>query len=425
VSTPQASAIIIGGGPGGLMAAEVLAATGVQVDVYEHMPSVGRKLLLAGRGGLNITHSEPTPSLLARYGNASPRLATAVQEFDATALRAWCAGLGEATFVGSSGRVFPQSFRATPLLRAWLRRLDELGVRIHTRHRWVGWATDPSGGVDARVVRVLGPDGTVSELRADVVLLALGGASWPRVGSDGGWVSVLRDAGIEISELRAANGGVRIEWSPPFAARFAGTPLKNVAIGAPGVTAVRGDAMITAPGLEGGPIYAIGAAVRRLIDNGGATLSIDLQPDLTHAQIDARLSKRRPKDSTTSALRRALALAPAALAVMREATANVLPTDADALADLVKATPLRVVEMMPIERAISTAGGVALAEVDGDFMLQRLPGTFVAGEMLDWEAPTGGYLLQATFSTAVAAAGGALRYLANTQRPRHDGAAGR
>ena len=392
------------------MAAEVLAAGGVEVDVFERMPSVGRKLLLAGRGGLNITHSEPTAMLTARYGDASQRLAASIQSFDAAALRAWCAGLDEPTFVGSSGRVFPRSFRATPLLRSWLRRLDEMGVCRHIRHEWLGWVDGSDGHPDQHSLRMRGPDGAETVEHADVTVLALGGASWPRVGSDGSWVSTLRAAGVDVGDLRAANSGLRVTWSVDFAQRFAGMPLKNVAISAAGEPGVRGDAMITVTGIEGGPVYAVGAAVRRMLDDGAATLSIDLQPDLSAAQLTARLATRRPKDSLSTALRRA-GFAPVAVALLREATTNALPTDAAALAALAKATPLIVSETMPLERAISTAGGVRLAEISDDFMLRKLPSTFVVGEMLDWEAPTGGYLLQATFSTAVAAAKGALRHL--------------
>ena len=404
-------AVVIGGGPGGLMAAEVLANGGVTVDLYEHMPSVGRKLLLAGRGGLNITHSEPTAALLERYGEATDRLAAAVQGFDAVALREWCRGLGEDTFIGSSGRVFPQSFRATPLLRAWLQRLAAQGVQIHTRHRWLGWGDDALGALDPHVLRVLGADGVVSNVSADVTVLALGGGSWPRVGSDGGWVTVLRRAGIRVPDLRPANCGVRIPWSPDFVQRFAGVPLKNVALISADEPAVRGDAMITATGLEGGPVYALGATIRRGLDAGAATLLVDLQPDLTELQLLGRLAKRRPKDSLTTSLRRTLGLAPAAIALLREATANELPTAAAELAALVKHVPLHVESLMPIARAISTAGGVAFDDVDPTFMLRSVPSVFVVGEMLDWEAPTGGYLLQATFSTAVAAANGALAHL--------------
>ena len=392
------------------MAAEVLAAGDLSVDVFEHMPSVGRKLLLAGRGGLNITHSEPTERLLARYGAASPRLVAAIESFDAAALRAWCDGLGEPTFVGSSGRVFPQSFRATPLLRSWLRRLDQLGVRRYTRHEWLGWVAGSDERPDPHRLRMRGPDGAEHVEHADVTVLALGGASWPRVGSDGTWVTTLRAVGVDVTELRAANSGLRVAWSADFAHRFAGVPLKNVSISAAGEPGVRGDAMITASGVEGGPVYAVGAAVRRLLDSGAATLSVDLQPDLTVAQLSARLASRRAKDSLSTVLRRA-GFAPVAVALLREATANALPADATSLAAIAKATPLVVAGTMPLARAISTAGGISLAEVDDNFMLRKLPSTFVAGEMLDWEAPTGGYLLQATFSTAVAAAKGALRHL--------------
>ncbi len=385
------TAAVVGGGPAGLMAAEVLATAGVAVTVHERMPSVGRKLLLAGRGGLNLTHSEPLDAFLARYGPARPRLEAAIRAFGPTELRAWCAGLGEAPFVGSSGRVFPAGFRATPLLRAWLRRLDGLGVERRVRHAWTGFD-------DASVT-------------ADVLVLALGGASWPRVGSDGGWVGALTSAGISVAPLRPANCGFVVAWSDVFRDRFAGSPLKNVRI-RHGDAVGRGDAMITRAGIEGGAVYAISSRLRDAIDEGGPTgVVIDLRPDLTVEELTVRIARGRAGDSTSNVLRRA-GLAPAAIGVLREASGNERLEPA-ALAALTKAAPLRLEAPFPVARAISTAGGIALDEVDDRFMLWRRPGTFVAGEMLDWEAPTGGYLLQATFSTAVAAATGALDWLSS------------
>ncbi len=406
-------ATVVGGGPAGLMAAEVLANAGATVTVREQMPSAGRKLLLAGRSGLNITHSESLDDLLARYGTAAPRLEQALRAFDPNALREWCDGLGEATFVGSSGRVFPQSMRATPLLRAWLDRLGAMGVTIHLRERWLGWTPGPDadGRPDPRRSHFARADGSVVDLASDVTMLALGGASWPRVGSDGGWVDPVRAAGILVGDLRAANCGLRIAWTAGFAARFAGAPLKNVAVTAAG-RMVRGDAVITVNGLESGPVYPLASPIRGAIDRDGrCAIAIDLHPDLTVRVLADRLRRGRKKDSLTTSLRRTIGLSPLAVALLREATGNRLPTDPAELAGLVKGVPLMVEATMPIERAISSAGGISLDEVDDSFMLKRMPGTFVAGEMLDWDAPTGGYLLQATFSTAVAAARGAVRWL--------------
>jgi uncharacterized flavoprotein (TIGR03862 family) len=402
----------MGGGPAGLVAAEVLAAAGLQVTVYEHMPSVGRKLLLAGRGGLNITHSEPVDDMIARYGAAAGALEPAVRAFGPTELRAWCQQRGEPTFVGSSGRVFPASFRATPLLRAWLVHLRELGVTIAVGHRWLGWGTSADGGVDPRRSVFSLTSGADIEVASDVTILALGGASWPRVGSDGGWVDHVRGAGIEVRDLRASNCGIEVEWRHDFVDRFEGIALKNVAVESHGV-AVRGDAMITAAGLEGGPVYSRSASIRDTIDRDGrCVVTIDLQPDLAVAAVAERLARRRSKDSLATSLRRTVGLSPVAVAMLRELVGKQLPSDATELAALLKAVPLVVESVMPLNRAISSGGGVAMTELDESFMLRHLPGNFVAGEMLDWEAPTGGYLLQASFSTGVAAANGALAWLA-------------
>ena len=410
----MSTAIVVGGGPAGLIAAEELARSGVAVTVYDRMPSVSRKFLLAGHGGLNITHSEDRDPFLARYGSSADRLAPMLRVFGPDDLRAWCADLGEPTFVGSSGRVFPQSFRATPLVRAWWRRLAELGVRVERRQRWTGWTDD--GGL-----RLIGVDGGTSEVAGDVTIFALGGASWPRLGSDGGWVDLFADRGVAVTPLRPANVGVRVAWTDVFADRFAGSPLKNVGLTVRGHTGrrARGDAMVTRTGIEGGPVYAIGAAIRDALDSDeGCVVEVDLRPDLTVAQLTERLRRRRPKDSDSNWLRRSIALEPVAIGLLREANDGRLPRDAAATAEQVKAVPVAVTGTMPIERAISTAGGIAWSEVDESLMLHRMPGTFVAGEMLDWEAPTGGYLLQASFSTGVVAAQGALSWLRGFSRPR-------
>ncbi|WP_182112469.1 MULTISPECIES: TIGR03862 family flavoprotein [unclassified Actinotalea] len=412
------TATVVGGGPAGLIAAERLAEAGVAVTVYDAMPSVARKFMLAGHGGLNLTHTEPAERFVARYGAAADRLRPMLEAFGPQDLRAWCAGLGEETFVGSSGRVFPRSFRATPLVRAWLARLADLGVRIERRRRWTGW-TDGDG------LRLVAPDGTVTEVAAaDVTLFALGGASWPRLGADGGWVGPFAERGVAVTPLRAANVGLCVVWSPGFADRCAGSPVKNVQVsvrGRSGATA-RGDAMLTRSGIEGGPVYAIGAAVRDALDaDGRCVLEVDLRPDRSATQLAERWGRRRPKDSTATALRRALGLDPVAAALLRESVGGALPSDPAAVAALVKAVPVAVTGTMPIDRAISSAGGVAWSEVDESLMLRRLPGTFVAGEMLDWEAPTGGYLLQASFSTGVAAAHGALAWLARPADPGDPG----
>ena len=394
------------------MAAEVLARDGIAVTVHEHMPSVGRKLLLAGRGGLNITHSEPLDEMLARYGDAAARFAPVLRAFGPSDVRSWCAGLGETPFVGSSGRVFPASFRATPLLRAWLVRLGDLGVTLEVRSRWLGWATyrrwDDRSAADAVLPsRRFDPRSgrRRRDLRARWCELAARRIRWGLGGR-------VRRAGIVVNDLRPANCGVRLDWTEGFAARFAGVPLKNVAITV-GNETVRGDAMVTVQGLEGGPVYAVSRSVRESIDRAGrCTVTVDLHPDLTVRQLIERLDRRRPKDSIGSSLRRTVGLAPVAVSLLREATGNRLPKAPADLAELIKALPLITTATMPIERAISTAGGISLDEVDDAFMLRRLPGTFVAGEMIDWEAPTGGYLLQACLSTAVAAARGAIAWTA-------------
>jgi hypothetical protein len=396
------TATVVGGGPAGLIAAETLAADGFAVTVFDHKPSVGRKFLLAGRGGLNLTHSEPIDLLIGRY-DAGNWLTPFIGRFGPDDLRAWCEGLGEPTTVGSSGRVFPASFRATPLLRAWIARLVGRGVAFETRQRWVGWADDGANLFE-------GAGGERREVASDVTVIALGGASWPRVGSDGGWVPIFESAGIDVVPLRAANAGVVVDWTSGFADRFAGQPLKGVAVTA-GRETVRGDVVVTSTGLEGGPVYGVGREVRTELErDGSTTFAIDLQPDRTVEQLASRLGRRRAKDSVSNWLRRTIGLQPVAINVLREVTGNRLPVEPDAMARLVKRVIVPIEGMAPIERAISTAGGVARHELDADLMLRRHPGTFLAGEMIDWDAPTGGYLLQGSFSTGVAAAHGAMRW---------------
>ena len=363
------------------MAAETLAAKGARVTVFDRMPSVGRKFLLAGRGGLNLTHSEPMERFVQRYG-AGPMEAM-VRAFPPEALRGWAEALGQPTFVGSSGRVFPTAFKATPLLRAWLRRLEAMGVVFKPGHRWTGW--------DGRALRFETAVGGVS-VRVDAAVLALGGASWPRLGSDGGWVPALEAAGVGVAPLRPANAGFLCDWSAVFRERFAGTPLKRIAATFAGVT-VRGEAVVTADGIEGGVIYALSRALREaILAQGSATLVLDLRPDLDAMALVARLGGRGV--SMANAVRRA-GLAPVAAGLLREGAGG-------PLGERIKALPLRLSGMRGLDRAISTAGGVRFEALEG-LMLAGRPGVFVAGEMLDWEAPTGGYLLQGCFASGRAA----------------------
>jgi len=398
---------VIGAGPAGLMAAEVLAQGGADVTVYDAMPSAGRKLLMAGRGGLNLTHSEPLPAFLARYSGAQPQLASAIDAFSPQALRDWSEALGQPTFIGSSGRVFPKAFKASPLLRAWLRRLDSQGVRLVLRHRWTGWSEDGRLTFDTSA----GP----SEIEADATVLALGGASWPRLGSDGAWAETLAARGVTISPLRPANSGFTVAWSDIFRDRFEGQPLKGVALTF-GTHSVRGEAIVTRTGIEGGAIYALSAELREAILSAGqAMLHVALRPDLAIEELTARLSAPKGKQSSSNFLRKAAHLSPVAIGLLQEAAkisgvslASLSPAD---LARLIQAVPVQLNGVAPIARAISTAGGIAFAELDDAVMIRRLPGIFAAGEMLDWEAPTGGYLLQASFATGAAAGKGVLRWL--------------
>jgi len=392
---PQTIAVI-GAGPAGLMTADTLSAAGLKVTVYDRMPSVARKLLIAGRGGLNLTHSEPLDRFKTRYGEAAARLAPIIDAFPPQALIAWAEALGQPTFVGSSGRVFPKTLKASPLLRAWLARLKAQGVEIKTRHDWQGW-TETGDLIFANNATA----------KADSTILALGGASWPRLGSNGAWVDILAKQGVPITPLRPANMGFTVAWSEPFR-RFEGEPLKGIALTFNGRT-VRGEAMITKTGIEGGALYALSADLREAIaGQGTATPTIDLRPDITQADLTAKLSRPRGSDSLSNFLRKTINLAPVAINLLRE-THGTPAADAAALAAQIKAAPIRLTGTQPIDRAISTAGGIKLEALDEDLMLRALPNVYAVGEMLDWEAPTGGYLLQATFATAVTAARAILR----------------
>jgi uncharacterized flavoprotein (TIGR03862 family) len=391
---------VIGGGPAGLMAAEVLAQGGASVTVHEKMPTFGRKFLMAGRGGLNLTHSEGLDAFKARYGGAEARIGPLLNAFPPSALTAWAQGLGQETFTGSSGRVFPKAMKASPLLRAWLARLDEFGVSLKTRSEWLGWD-------EAGALRFRSPDGETAE-RPDAVVLALGGASWARLGSDGGWAGLLAGRGVALAPFQPSNGGFTVGWTDIFRDRFAGQPLKAAAF-THGETTVRGDAMISGYGIEGGAVYALSASLRDAIAaEGSATLTVDLRPAMTRQQLTGRLHRGEKGQSVATRLRKLANLSPLEINLIREGHGVDLPLDPGALATRIKAVPLTLTGTAPMDRAISTAGGIAFDGVGEDLQLTALRGVFVAGEMLDWEAPTGGYLLQACFASGVAAAKGVL-----------------
>lgn len=388
--------VIVGAGPAGLMAADVLSAAGKRVVVVDRMPSVARKFLMAGRGGLNLTHSEPFDQFITRYGAARTQLTPMLEAFPPRALVEWAETLGQQTFVGSSGRVFPTAMKASPLLRALLARLAARGVEVRTRTRWTGW--DRSGALT-----LLRDNGLSGSVAARATLLALGGASWPRLGSDGAWSDVLQARGVKLKPFAPSNVGFNIGWSDRFRERFSGQPLKNIAIMHDGES-VRGEAMITRYGIEGGAIYKLSPRVR---ETGRTTISIDLRPDLSQAAIEAKLAKAKRGDSLSSTLRKSLGLSPLAIGLLYENGPP--PRGVAELSAAIKAVRLSVTGPQGLDRAISTAGGVAWSALDEDLQLRALNGVYVAGEMLDWEAPTGGYLLQACFATGVHAARAMLR----------------
>ncbi|ADK99763.1 NAD(P)/FAD-dependent oxidoreductase [Brevundimonas subvibrioides] len=399
---PEPAVHVIGAGPAGLMAAETLARAGARVVVHDRMPSVGRKFLMAGRGGLNLTHTEDQPAFLARYGPAESAVAAWLDAFSPDDLIAWAHGLEQPTFVGSSGRVFPRAMKASPLLRAWLGRLAGLGVEIRTRSRWTGWRGE------ALVFET--PEGERIEHPAATVM-ATGGASWPRLGSDGAWVPLLESEGVAVAPLVPANAGFDVAWSEVVADRFAGAVLKPVTLTFGG-RSIRGEVVLTRYGIEGGPVYGLSSALRAaLAADGGALVTLDLRPDLTEAALAERLARPRGKDSMTNHLRKAGGLSAAAIGVLREI--GDIPPGFDKLAKRIKAVRLKLTGIQGLDRAISTAGGVRLEGLDPSLMTVARPGVFVAGEMIDWEAPTGGYLLQASLASGVVAAEGALRWRAS------------
>ena len=396
--------IIIGGGPAGLMAAEQLAAVnGMQVEIFDAMPSFGRKFLMAGKGGMNITHAEPLPDFIGRYGQRAGQIAPLLKLFGPQALRDWIHGLGVETFIGTSGRVFPTEMKAAPLLRAWLHRLRGQGVRFHVRHRWLGWGDDGS-------LRIATPDGEVA-VPAAATVLALGGGSWAKLGSDGRWVDVLRAAGVPVAPLQPANCGFDVAWSAHFRERFAGQPVKPV-VGSCGQLRQQGEFNITDGGIEGGLVYALAAPLRDALLAGElAELHLDLAPGRSLERLRADLAKPRGRDSLANHLRRRLGIEGVKAGLLRELCPPEVLTAADRLAAAIKALPLPVTATRPIDEAISSAGGVRFEALDTALMLRDHPGVFVAGEMLDWEAPTGVYLLTACFASGHRAGSGAADWL--------------
>jgi uncharacterized flavoprotein (TIGR03862 family) len=396
--------VIIGGGPAGLMAAEIIANAGHKVTIYDRMPSFGRKFLMAGRGGLNITHSEDIEKFISRYGAANNWLAPHINKFSPEDLQNWCHNLGQETFVGSSGRVFPKSMKAAPLLRAWLQNLNKLGVQFEPNHNWLGWQNDS--------LKFAKLNNEIILVKPDATLLALGGASWPRLGSNGAWVNLLEQYGVEVAPLAPSNCGFLVDWSDYFKQNFAGTPLKPVALKYNQVSQ-QGEIMITEKGIEGGAVYALSALLREgILANGKIELQLDLRPDMPLEKLTKKLQAPRGKQSLSSYLRKA-GFAPLAINLLREVTSAEVLAKAtpEYLAARFKALPIVLTATTDIARAISSAGGVKQNALNDDFMLTKKQGVFVAGEMLNWEAPTGGYLLQACFSTAIAAANGLLKTL--------------
>jgi uncharacterized flavoprotein (TIGR03862 family) len=405
--------VIVGGGPAGLMAAEMARAAGTQVDLYDAMASVGRKFLLAGKGGLNLTHSESSEKFLSRYGTRRAHIAPLLASFGPDALKAWARGFGIETFVGTSGRVFPKDLKAAPLLRSWLRRLRKAGVQFHVRHRWIGW--DEQGAL-----RFTTPEGNRS-IQADAVVLALGGGSWPKLGSDASWVPLLAERGVRIAPLQPANCGFDVGWSEHFRMKFAGQPVKSMAVVLRSHTGAEswhpGECVITETGIEGGVIYTVSAALRNeILANGSATLRLDLAPDRNIPRLTHDLSRPRSKRTMATHLQRQASIEGVKAGLLREVISKDDFADPARLAIAIKSLPVKLIAPRPLEEAISTAGGVLFEALDAQLMIRRLPGVFCAGEMLDWESPTGGYLLTACFATGRAAGLGAVDWL--TKRGR-------
>ena len=418
-STPiPATIAIIGAGPAGLMAAECLAQAGHRVTVFDAMPSVGRKFLLAGIGGMNITHSEALPDFISRYGDAAGQVGTWLQRFSPADLRDWIHDLGIETFVGSSGRVFPKEMKAAPLLRAWLQRLRTLGVQFQPRHRWLGWAELDTTTTPGHVLRLQSPEGE-QRFYCDAVVLALGGASWPKLGSDGRWQQLLQAHNVAIAPLRPANCGFDIGWSAHFAEKFAGEPLKPVVLDFSDLRGKhwhkQGEAMITKTGIEGGLIYAVSAPLRDAIEaQGSASLTLDLLPGRDEKRLLAELNKPRGSKSLSAHLQGRAGVSGVRAGLLREALSKEQMNDMALVAKTLKALPLQLKAPRPIEEVISTAGGVCFSALTEQLMLKNLPGMFCAGEMLDWEAPTGGYLLTACFASGKVAADGVQQYLSRS-----------
>jgi uncharacterized flavoprotein (TIGR03862 family) len=396
VSTTENDVVIVGGGPSGLMAAEVARAAGASVDLYDQMGSVGRKFLLAGKGGLNLTHSEPFERFVQRYANRGSEIAEWLRHFNADDLRAWARGLGVETFVGSSGRVFPSDLKAAPLLRGWVRRLRADGVRFHMQHRFLGWDSDSR-------LRFASADGEVA-INAAACVLALGGGSWSKLGSDGAWVSALARQGVDVAPLQPSNCGFDIGWSEHFAARYAGHPIKPVFAAwtdRHGETRqLQGELVATASGLEGGLIYALSAGLRDAIaESGEVEIHLDLAPGRDLQRLSKELAKPRGSRSLSEHLRRTVAIEGVKAGLLHERLSKAEFADPAVLAGAIKSLPIRLLRPRPLDEAISSAGGVCFSQIDENLMLRTLPGTFCAGEMLDWEAPTGGYLLAASFAS--------------------------
>ena len=409
-ASSPAHVAIIGGGPAGLMAAEVLSQAGIRVDLYDGMPSVGRKFLLAGVGGMNITHSEAYPAFLSRYAERAPQIAPLLRSFDADALCRWIHDLGIETFIGSSGRVFPTDMKAAPLLRAWLKRLRDSGVVIHTRHRWLGWN-------EHGALRINSPEGEKT-LKPDATLLALGGGSWSRLGSDGAWMLPLEQRGVGLAPLQPSNCGFDVQaWSDLLVSKFAGAPLKNIAIGLNDDIPRLGECVITATGIEGSLIYALSAPIREAINQyGAAVIHIDLLPGRPVDKLQAALSKPRGSRSMAKHLHSQVGIDGVKAALLRELTDAATFADPALLARAIKALPLTLIKTRPLDEAISSAGGVTFEALDERLMLKALPGVFCAGEMLDWEAPTGGYLLTGCFASGRAAGLGIVQWLKSSAK---------